>query len=158
MQLWQLKDKSTGCSNFWLCDFKSNRGADKSTHQQHKQCHAKPCCRTGPFINSFEWNNGRHHPWGLWGDCWFACEHSLDNEEPDWGTAISETFVIIPTGQSPTAGHPSHSRLTLNELRSEARPEITEDGIGVTWQPFTAAAHPPFKRQRRRDAEPQVPT
>lgn len=102
-------------------------GVDESTYQEYTQCHAKPCWRKGPFINSFKWNNGRHHPWGLWGDCWFACEHSLDKEEPDWGTAISETFVIIPTGQSPSAGHPSHpatshSRLTLNELSPEARP------------------------------------
>lgn len=33
-----------------------------------------------------------HHPLSAWG--------ALHNEEPDWGTAISEPFVIFPTGQN----------------------------------------------------------
>lgn len=44
-------------------------------------------------------SDGEHHPSGLWADCGFACEHLLDNEEPGGETAISEPFVIFPTGQ-----------------------------------------------------------
>lgn len=29
-----------------------------------------------------------------------ACEYWFDNEEPDWGTAILEPFVIFPTGSN----------------------------------------------------------
>lgn len=121
-----------------------------------------PC---GQFINFLKWSNGWHHPWGLWGDCWFACEHSLDNEEPDWGTAISETFVIFPTGQSPI--------LVTPLTRQPHTPSHTQwvqlggpGGDNWRWHWCHFGRHslprlpvsPPIKRQRRRDTEPQVPT
>lgn len=108
---------------------------------------------------------GERHPWGLWGDCRFACEHLSDNEEPDWGTAISEPFVIFPTGQNLIGVTLPPGNLTLHPTLKEAAVKTSGDGTGVTWKAFIVAAPPRLRlhtgdaeSQRRRDTEPQVPT